>query len=186
MTNYFNEQYLIGLESIDIEQRKKWLYGQFQQSEESQKNYMDQYKEFCRLRDYRKPGVDVTRHTEAEAFSLATAASNTHDFSALEAFIKDDAYLITCHSIEKYRAMLIAFISSQVKPELKCYLCNGEAKRCTMNCSLGTCDTRQMVDARRECEDCAACHVCANVVLPKAARTNAGLGKSKTATWSTK
>ena len=35
---------------------------------------MDQYKEFCRLRDYRKPGVDVPQHTEAEAFALAIAA----------------------------------------------------------------------------------------------------------------
>lgn len=32
---------------------------------------MDQYKEFCRLRDYRKPGVEVPHHTEAEAFALA-------------------------------------------------------------------------------------------------------------------
>lgn len=30
------------------------------------------YKEFCRLRDYRKPGVEVCRYTEAEAFTLAT------------------------------------------------------------------------------------------------------------------
>lgn len=31
-----------------------------------------QYREFCRLRDYRKPGVEVCQHTEAEAFALAT------------------------------------------------------------------------------------------------------------------
>ncbi|OEZ98789.1 hypothetical protein DUPY_29690 [Duganella phyllosphaerae] len=31
-----------------------------------------QYREFCRLRDYRKPGVEVCQHTEAEAFTLAT------------------------------------------------------------------------------------------------------------------
>lgn len=31
----------------------------------------DQYREFCRLRDYRKPGVEVPHHTEAEAFALA-------------------------------------------------------------------------------------------------------------------
>lgn len=31
-----------------------------------------QYKEFCRLRDYRKPGVEVGQYTEAEAFALAT------------------------------------------------------------------------------------------------------------------
>lgn len=30
------------------------------------------YKEFCRLRDYRKPGVEVPQYTEAEAFALAT------------------------------------------------------------------------------------------------------------------
>ena len=35
---------------------------------------MDQYKEFCRLRDYRKPGVEVPQHTEAEAFALAIGA----------------------------------------------------------------------------------------------------------------
>ena len=34
---------------------------------------MDEYKEFCRLRDYRKPGAEVCQHTEAEAFALATA-----------------------------------------------------------------------------------------------------------------
>jgi len=33
---------------------------------------MDQYKEFCRLRDYRKPGAEVPQYTEAEAFALAT------------------------------------------------------------------------------------------------------------------
>lgn len=33
---------------------------------------MEQYKEFCRLRNYRKPGVEVPHHTEAEAFALAT------------------------------------------------------------------------------------------------------------------
>jgi hypothetical protein len=35
---------------------------------------MDQYQEFCRLRDYRKPGVEVSQHTEAEAFALAIGA----------------------------------------------------------------------------------------------------------------
>lgn len=33
----------------------------------------NRYKEFCRLRDYRKPGVEVCQHTEAEAFALATS-----------------------------------------------------------------------------------------------------------------
>jgi len=32
---------------------------------------MDQYKEFCRLRDYRAPGAEACTHTEAEAFALA-------------------------------------------------------------------------------------------------------------------
>ena len=32
---------------------------------------MDQYKEFCKLRDYRKPGAEVPYYTEAEAFALA-------------------------------------------------------------------------------------------------------------------
>ena len=186
MKRYANEQYLFELWSMDMEQRKKWLYGQFHQSTESQSNRMDQYKEFCQLRDYRKPGAEVTRYTEAEAFALAAARRKTPEFAALAAFISDDAYLITCQSMAQYRAMLMEFISTQVKPELKCHLCNGEAKRCTMNCSLATCDMRRMVDMRRECEDCAACHVCANVIVPKAARPNADLGKSKTATWSKK
>ncbi|KKO65340.1 hypothetical protein VM94_00875 [Janthinobacterium sp. KBS0711] len=30
------------------------------------------YKQFCRLRDYRKPGTEVPLYTEAEAFVLAT------------------------------------------------------------------------------------------------------------------
>ena len=36
------------------------------------KEKMDQYQEFCRLRDYRKPGAEVPQYTEAEAFALAT------------------------------------------------------------------------------------------------------------------
>ncbi|MEG0880921.1 MAG: hypothetical protein RSF79_14965 [Janthinobacterium sp.] len=39
---------------------------------------MDQYKEFCRLRDYRKPGVEVAHHTEAEAFALAVQSKAGH------------------------------------------------------------------------------------------------------------
>lgn len=39
---------------------------------------MDQYKEFCRLRDYRKPGVEVPHHTEAEAFALAVQSKAGH------------------------------------------------------------------------------------------------------------
>lgn len=56
---------------MDIVERKKWLYGQFHQSTESQSIHMGQYKEFCRLRDYRKPGAEVPQYTEAEAFALA-------------------------------------------------------------------------------------------------------------------
>lgn len=160
----------LAMSSMDTEQRKKWLYGQFRQSTESQSNRMDQYKEFCRLRDYRKPGAEVTYHKEAEAFAMATITSNTPDFAALAAFIKDDAYLITCRTIAQYRAMLIAFIASQVKPELKCYLCNGEAKLCAMNCSLPAGDKRGKVDMRRECEDCEACYVCAHALTGEASR----------------
>ncbi|MDO8041305.1 hypothetical protein [Janthinobacterium sp. SUN137] len=39
---------------------------------------MDQYKEFCLLRDYRKPGVEVPHHTEAEAFALAVQNKGGH------------------------------------------------------------------------------------------------------------
>ncbi|NVI81905.1 hypothetical protein [Janthinobacterium sp. BJB401] len=35
----------------------------------------NQYREFCRLRDYRKPGAEVPQYTEAEAFALATSKS---------------------------------------------------------------------------------------------------------------
>lgn len=34
---------------------------------------MNEYKEFCRLRDYREPGAEICQHTEAEAFALAIA-----------------------------------------------------------------------------------------------------------------
>ncbi|WP_161911783.1 hypothetical protein [Janthinobacterium sp. Ant5-2-1] len=43
---------------------------------------MDQYKEFCRLRDYRKPGVEVPHHTEAEAFALAVQSKAGHTEAA--------------------------------------------------------------------------------------------------------
>ena len=33
---------------------------------------VNKYNEFCRLRDYRKPGAEVPQYTEAEAFALAT------------------------------------------------------------------------------------------------------------------
>ncbi|WP_035820919.1 hypothetical protein [Janthinobacterium sp. RA13] len=44
---------------------------------------MDQYKEFCRLRDYRKPGVEAPQYTEAEAFSLATGQPGCDDHSSV-------------------------------------------------------------------------------------------------------
>lgn len=36
---------------------------------------VNKYNEFCRLRDYRKPGAEVPQYTEAEAFALATSKS---------------------------------------------------------------------------------------------------------------
>ncbi|WFR81387.1 hypothetical protein P9875_09575 [Janthinobacterium rivuli] len=47
-------------------------------SSELQSIQMDQYKEFCRLRDYRKPGVEVPHHTEAEAFALVVQSKAGH------------------------------------------------------------------------------------------------------------
>lgn len=44
---------------------------------------MDRYKEFCRLRDYRRPGAEVPQYTEAEAFSLATAQLGCDDRSSV-------------------------------------------------------------------------------------------------------
>lgn len=51
-------------------------------SSELQTIQMDQYKEFCRLRDYRKPGVEVPHHTEAEAFALAVKSKAGHTEAA--------------------------------------------------------------------------------------------------------
>ncbi len=44
---------------------------------------MDQYREFCRLRDYRKPGVEVCQYTEAEAFTLATRSPLQNQIASL-------------------------------------------------------------------------------------------------------
>ncbi|MDX8124910.1 hypothetical protein SKZ59_24340 [Janthinobacterium sp. GMG2] len=52
--------------------------GGVMQSSDLQSTQMDQYKEFCRLRDYRKPGVEVPHHTEAEAFALAVQSKARH------------------------------------------------------------------------------------------------------------
>jgi len=71
MMSYLNEQYFHELVCMSDKQRRKLFFGQFNQSTEAQTNHMDQYQEFCRLRDYRKPGVEVPHHTEAEAFALA-------------------------------------------------------------------------------------------------------------------
>lgn len=46
---------------------------------------MDQYKEFCRLRDYRKHGAEVCRHTEAEAFAIATSEGAARELAILAA-----------------------------------------------------------------------------------------------------
>ncbi|OEZ80299.1 hypothetical protein JAB6_46440 [Janthinobacterium sp. HH104] len=46
---------------------------------------MDQYKEFCRLRDYRQPGAEVPQHTEAEAFASAIARYADQRYMALAA-----------------------------------------------------------------------------------------------------
>jgi len=46
---------------------------------------MDQYKEFCRLRDYRKHGAEVPQCTEAEAFALAIAGYADLQYTALAA-----------------------------------------------------------------------------------------------------
>mgnify|MGYP001599091130 CR=1 FL=1 len=72
MMSYLNEQYIHELVSMSDKQRRKLFFGQFNQSTEAQTNHMGEYKEFCRLRDYRKPGAEVPQYTEAEAFALAT------------------------------------------------------------------------------------------------------------------
>ena len=41
----------------------------------SEAKKVSKYSEFCRLRDYRKPGAEVPQYTEAEAFALATSKS---------------------------------------------------------------------------------------------------------------
>jgi len=46
---------------------------------------MDQYKEFCALRDYRKPGAEVCQHTEAEAFAMARSEGVTRELAVLAA-----------------------------------------------------------------------------------------------------
>lgn len=48
-------------------------------------NNMDQYKEFCALRDYRKPGAEVCQHTEAEAFAMATSEGVARELADMAA-----------------------------------------------------------------------------------------------------
>ena len=43
------------------------------------------YKQFCRLRDYRKPGAEVCQHTEAEAFAMAISDGLTRQLAVLAA-----------------------------------------------------------------------------------------------------
>lgn len=82
MMSYLNEQYFHELVCMSDKQRRKLFFGQFNQSTEAQTNHMDQYKEFCRLRDYRKTGVEVSHHTEAEAFALAVQSKAGHTEAA--------------------------------------------------------------------------------------------------------
>ncbi len=46
---------------------------------------MNQYQEFCRLRDYRQPGAEVPQHTEAEAFASAIVGYADQRYMALAA-----------------------------------------------------------------------------------------------------
>lgn len=46
---------------------------------------MDKYKEFCALRDYRKPGAEVCQHTEAKAFAMATSECVSRELAVLVA-----------------------------------------------------------------------------------------------------
>lgn len=80
---------------MDTEQRTRWLYGHFNQSTKLQGNYMDQYKEFCRLRDFRKPGVEVCEYTEAEAFAMVAiqaAAGELAFLAARHEYVMDSAF----------------------------------------------------------------------------------------------
>lgn len=55
------------------------------------------YKQFCRLRDYRKPGAEVCQHTEAEAFAMATSDGLTRELAymaALHEHVLDGLILI--------------------------------------------------------------------------------------------
>ena len=85
MMSYLNEQYFHELVCMSDKQRRKLFFGQFNQSTEAQTNPMDQYKEFCRLRDFRKHGAEVPQRTEAEAFALVIAGYADQKYMALAA-----------------------------------------------------------------------------------------------------
>ena len=81
--------------TMNTEQRSRWLYGHSNQSAKSEGNYMDQYKEFCRLRDFRKPGMEACEYTEAEAFAMVAiqaAASELAFLAARHEYVMDSAF----------------------------------------------------------------------------------------------
>lgn len=79
---------------------------------------MNRYTEFCRLRDYRAPGADACKYTEAEAFALATPA--VADSTAVHALIEDDQYAATFQTLGQYRSAIKQFITQHPEtPELK-------------------------------------------------------------------
>lgn len=58
---------------------------------------VEEYKEFCRLRDFRKPGVEVCEYTEAEAFAMVAiraAAGELAFLAARHEYVMDSAYLL--------------------------------------------------------------------------------------------
>lgn len=74
---------------------------------------MNNYTEFCRLRDYRMPGVEVCKYTESEAFALATC--ETAEFAAVHALISDDQYAATFQSLGQYRNSIKKLITQRTE-----------------------------------------------------------------------
>lgn len=74
---------------------------------------MSRYTEFCMLRDYRAPGADVCKHTESEAFALATLSGDTGTpaLSTVHALISDDQYASTFQTLSQYRKAIKQFIT---------------------------------------------------------------------------
>jgi len=63
----------------------------------SPRQNMGPYKEFCRLRDSRKPGAEVPQYTEAEAFAMVAiqaAAGELAFLAARHEYVMDSAYLL--------------------------------------------------------------------------------------------